>query len=43
VVSELRKRFPAFGVRDLLLSERYKERDKLDRIIDALRQAGLPE
>jgi len=42
-VGEIRRRFPAFGVTDLLLSERYKEREKLDRVVDAMRHAGLPE
>jgi TolB-like protein len=42
LMSELRKRFPAFGVGDIILSNRYKEREKLDRVIGVLRRAGLP-
>ena len=43
LTSELRKRFPAFGTADIILSKRYKEPEKLDRIVDALRRAGLPD
>ncbi len=42
-ISELKSRFPAFGVQDIILSQRYKERDRLDRIVEALRKAGLPD
>jgi tetratricopeptide (TPR) repeat protein len=42
IISELKKRFPEFGTPDIILSKRYKEREKLDRIVDVLRRAGLP-
>ena len=43
MVSELRTRFPTFGIKDVILSERYKEREKLERMLEVLRRAGLPE
>jgi adenylate cyclase len=43
MISELRKRFPAFGTADIILSKRYKEREKLDRVVGVLRRAGLPD
>jgi hypothetical protein len=42
LISELKRRSPAFGVKDIILSNRYKEREKLDRVVDVLRRAGLP-
>lgn len=42
-ISELKKRFPAFDIKELMLSQRYKERDKLDRVVEVLRRAGLPD
>ena len=42
LITELRKRFPAFSMADIILAKRYKEREKLDRQVDVLRQAGLP-
>lgn len=42
MISELKKRFPAFAMRDIVLSKRYKEREKLDRVVEVLRRAGLP-
>ena len=41
-ISELRNKFPAFGMGDIILSQRYKEREKLDRVVEVLRRAGLP-
>ena len=43
MISELKRRFPAFGMGDIILSKRYKEREKLDRVVDVLRRAGLPD
>jgi adenylate cyclase len=40
-ISELKKKFPVFGTRDIVLAKRYKEREKLDRILDVLNRAGL--
>ena len=42
-VAKLREKFPAFGIKNIILSERYREREKLDRILSILRTAGLPE
>ena len=42
-VAQLKEKFPAFGIKNVILSERYKEREKLDRIVNVLRAAGLPE
>ena len=42
-ISELKKRFPAFGIKEIMLSQRYKEREKLDRVVEVLRRAGLPD
>ncbi len=43
IIADLCQRYPGFGVRDLVRSEIYKEKEKCDRIIDNLRRAGLPE
>ena len=43
LITELKKRFPAFGMGDIRLAKRYKEREKLERIVAALRRAGLPD
>jgi adenylate cyclase len=42
-VSELREKFPEFGIEEIILSQRYKERDRLDRVVEVLRNAGLPD
>lgn len=42
VISRLRARVPGFGFAQFLPSQRYKERARLDRIADVMRQAGLP-
>jgi TolB-like protein/two-component SAPR family response regulator len=42
-VTQLKEKFPAFGIKNVILSERYKEREKLDRIVSILRTAGLSE
>lgn len=41
LITELRKRFPAFNIADIILAKRYKEREKLDRIVGVLRGVGL--
>jgi Flp pilus assembly protein TadD len=43
LISKLKNKFPAFGMGDIILSNRYKEREKLDRVVDILRRAGLPD
>jgi TolB-like protein/two-component SAPR family response regulator/lipoprotein NlpI len=40
-VAQLRDKFPAFGIKNVILAERYKERDKLDRIVNVLKRAGM--
>ncbi len=42
-VDQLRERVPAFGIKNVVRSQRYKEPEKLDRIVSILRAAGLPE
>ena len=42
-VALLKEKFPAFSMKNVLLSEHYKDREKLDRIVSILRTAGLPE
>jgi len=43
IVSELKKKFPAYSLRNIARSERYLEREKLDKVVAILRRAGLPE
>ena len=43
MIAKLPEKHPAFGMRSVLLSQRCKEREKLDRVINMLRKAGLPE
>jgi tetratricopeptide (TPR) repeat protein len=40
-VAQLKEKFPAFGIKNVILSERYKEREKLDRIVNVLKRAGM--
>jgi hypothetical protein len=42
VISDLRERFPVFGVKEIILSQRYKAQDKLTLVTDMLCRAGLP-
>jgi adenylate cyclase len=42
VVAELKRQYPLFGVAEIVRSEHYKDPRKLDRIVAALRRAGLP-
>jgi TolB-like protein/two-component SAPR family response regulator len=43
IVAQLKERFPAFGIKNVILSEHYKDRKRLDRVVNILRIAGLPE
>jgi adenylate cyclase len=43
VISELKARFPAFGMKEVIFSQCYRQREKLDRVVEVLRRAGLPE
>jgi TolB-like protein/two-component SAPR family response regulator len=42
-VALIRKKAPAFSIKNIVHSQRYKDREKLDRIVNVLRDAGLPE
>lgn len=42
-IAELKERFPEIGIGDIELSQRYKEPEKLKRVVAALRAAGLPD
>lgn len=41
-IRELARRAPEFGMADIRRSQRYKDRRQLDRVVEALRTAGLP-
>jgi TolB-like protein/Tfp pilus assembly protein PilF len=43
IVSEIKIKFPDFSIKNVMRSELYKEAEKLEMIVAALRQAGLPE
>jgi adenylate cyclase len=43
LVSTVREKFPYFTLANVALSQRYREREKFDRVINVLRKAGLPE
>jgi adenylate cyclase len=43
VVSEMRAKFPNFSIKNVILSERYKEVETRDKVLAVLRRAGLPE
>jgi TolB-like protein len=43
VISEVRRKYPAYGISSVLLSERYKHPGNLHRVVGVLRKAGLPE
>lgn len=42
-INQLRERVPAFGIRNVVLSQRFRDQEKLDRIVNILRAAGLSE
>jgi adenylate cyclase len=43
VISTSREKFPYFTLAHVALSQRYREREKLDRVMAVLRRAGLPD
>ncbi len=43
MIAKLRERFPDFGMTEMRMSQRYRERAKLEKVIKALREAGLPD
>ena len=42
MIRELRRHDPGFGLADIRHAQRYKDPAKLDRVVEALRRAGLP-
>ncbi len=42
-VARLKQVVPTFTIKNIILSQRYKERENLDRIVKILREAGLSE
>lgn len=42
MIVRLRERFPDFGMTEMRLSQRYRERAKFEKVIKALKDAGLP-
>jgi adenylate cyclase len=43
MITTLRERFPDFGITEMRMSQRYRERAKFEKVINALREAGLPD
>lgn len=43
LVGQLREKFPEFGLSVVALSQRYKDRERLERVLGVLRRAGLPD
>jgi hypothetical protein len=43
MIARLRERFPDFGMTEMHLSQRYRERAKFEKVIRALKEAGLPD
>jgi len=42
MIGKLRERWPDFTMTEIHLSQRYRDHAKLEKVIGALRQAGLP-
>jgi DNA-binding SARP family transcriptional activator/Tfp pilus assembly protein PilF len=42
MIARLRERFPDFGMAEMRLSQRYRDHAKLEKVVNALREAGLP-
>lgn len=43
LVTILKRKFSDFNIRTVIYAERYREREKMDKVIGILRNAGLPE
>lgn len=43
VVADIRRNFPAFGIANVIRTERYREPEKLERVVSILRRVGLQE
>jgi tetratricopeptide (TPR) repeat protein len=42
-ITELRQRFPDFGMAVMHISQHYREREKYEKVTEVLRAAGLPD
>jgi predicted Zn-dependent protease len=43
VIATLRERLPDFGITEMRMSQHYRERAKFEKVIRALKEAGLPD
>lgn len=43
MIGKLRERWPDFSMTEIRLSQHYRDHAKLERVVNALRQAGLPD
>jgi adenylate cyclase len=43
MIGKLRERWPDFSMTEIRLSQRYRDHAKLEKVVNALRQAGLPD
>ncbi len=43
MIGKLRERFPDFGMTEMRMSQHYRDRAKLEKVVSALRDAGLPD
>jgi TolB-like protein/Tfp pilus assembly protein PilF len=43
IVAQLLAKYPTFSLRNIVRTERYIEKEKIDKVVSVLRQAGLPE
>lgn len=43
MIARLRERFPDFGMTEMRMSQRYREPAKFEKVIKALKEAGLPD
>jgi tetratricopeptide (TPR) repeat protein len=43
MIARLRERFPDFGITEMRLSQRYRDRARFEKVVSVLREAGLPD
>jgi hypothetical protein len=43
MIARLRERFPDFGMTEMRLSQRYRDRARFEKVVSVLREAGLPD
>ncbi|MGH6906954.1 MAG: hypothetical protein ACREDX_03750, partial [Aestuariivirga sp.] len=41
MVKQLQDRFPAFAIKEVVLSQTYRDKDRIERVTNVLRKAGL--